>query len=829
MKHYKGRHEKDDDDIKISYGKKEDIAFNAEYVDYTLDKNNMDKTSVYSLFSEKSANPVRDASQDTIKIDLPIAAAAAATPEKKRKLTKKELVMRILKISGLCLAGLLLLGIIGFGVFTYQAATYSEPKIDEAFNNIKLDYTTLIYANDPKTGKPVEIERLYLKQNRLWVDYDKIPQYMKDAVVAIEDKRFFEHNGVDWKRFTKAFINYFIPFSKNAGGGSTLTQQLIKNLTLDKKKTAFRKYQEVLRSLYVERKYNKDQILEYYLNDVYFGKSCYGVQTAANYYFGKDVGDLTLAECASIAAITNSPAKYDPYINLKNNQTRQKNILHAMLEQKKITQAQYDEAIKQELVLVKKEVKKTSKQSYFVDALIEDVIADLKAQCKYTSEEAEKVVYTQGLRIYATVDTQVQGVMDSVFSDPANFPKGTLKTATPQCAMIIIDPKTGAVLGIAGGIGEKSGDRVFNRATQTERQPGSSIKPVAVYGPAIENGVITLGSIYEDKPLAIGTGSDVYKPKNAYSGYLGKITMKTAVEQSTNTVAVQILQNLGVENSFNFLTQKVHITTLVDKRVQGKKTFTDKTLPLALGGLTDGVTVEQLTAAYTIFANKGIYTSPHTYTKVEEEDGTVLLTMHPQTTIAVSEETAYLTQTLLQSAVEKGTATTAKLGYIPVAGKTGTTSDNKDKWFIGYTPYYLGGAWFGYDEPTELSKYGISSNPAAKAWKLVMDKLHKEKKLTSGSLNGAPSDIIQAQFCLDTGLKPTSGCKRIGTENFVKGTEPTQECTLHGGAAVVSTAPSSSAASSSMISSSSASSSTSSSKSSSSSKSGSGSSENTMP
>lgn len=780
MKFYYGKHEKNDknnnEDNKENI--ENDIAYNAGHSDPK--DNDFNLTSIYNVISEKPSG-MHDVTSDTIKVELPVVDKRkmyGKRPRKKKKLTRKDIMNRILKISGIAAIFMVVLVIVGFATFSFMAYSYTDSDIDEAFNNLRLDYTTVIYAKDTK-GNYKELERLYMRENRIWVDYDKIPQYMKDAVVAIEDKRFMDHSGVDWRRFIKACVNYFVPIFDDAGGGSTITQQLIKNLTLDKEKTAFRKYREVMRSLYVERRYDKPQLLEYYLNDVYFGKSCYGVQSAANYYFGKDISELTLAECASIAAITNRPAKYDPFISLENNQKRQKLILNAMLSQEKITQEEYDEAIEQELKLAEKGKSKVSRQSYFVDALIEEIVRDLRQEYGYEKAEAEKLVFTQGLKIYATVDTQIQDIMDDVYSKTDNFPKGKNKEENPQSAMIVLDPKTSAILGIVGGIGEKTVDRGLNRATQSKRQPGSSIKPIAVYAPAIEANVINLSTIYVDKAVSFGSGKNAYKPRNAYRGYLGKITMKKAVEKSTNTVAVQILNDLGVDRAFNFLVDKLNMTTLVDKRVTGKKTFTDKSLSLALGGVTDGVTVEEITAAYSIFTNKGIYTEPHTYTLIEKEDGTPLIEKRKKSNIAVSDETAFLTRTLIHAAVESGTATTAKLGYLPVAGKTGTTSDDKDRWFIGFTPYYLGGAWFGYDQPKPLDDNGIRGNPAAKAWKLVMDKIHKKKKLTSGSFPAPPSTIMQAQFCLETGLKPGPNCK-VATENFVIGTEPVQVCTVHG-------------------------------------------------
>ncbi|MBZ4646798.1 MAG: penicillin-binding protein family [Clostridia bacterium] len=679
---------------------------------------------------------------------------------------------KILLIIGL-FAGVATAGILGGTLYGYIDTT-KELNIDE----LKLNFTSFVYYIDPKTGEAKELERLYGEENRVWVDINSIPEHLKNAFIAIEDERFRKHFGVDIKRTLGATINYV--FKRDASyGGSTITQQLVKNLTGDKEVSEKRKIQEMWRAINLEKKYSKDQILELYLNTIYLSQGTNGVQAAANTYFDKDVSELTLAEAASIAGITQYPTYYDPFINPENNKKKQEIVLKKMFELGYINKDEYEKALNEKLNFKKgSNQQRTSKQSYFVDQVINDVLNDLQKEKGYSKAIASKMLYTGGLKIYATIDPTIQNAMDKVFKDPKNFPqiKGDIQ---PEAAMLIMDPYTGQVKGMVGGRGEKTAKRTLNRATQTVRQPGSAIKPIGVYAPALEYGLITPATVIDDVPITINGWS----PKNYDNKFHGLTPIRTAIEWSRNIPAVKVLDKLGIDNSFNFLKTNVAITSLVEReKRQDGKIYTDKNLnSLALGGLTDGISVLEMTAAYVPFVNNGKYTSPYTYTKVLDYEGKVLLEKKKKTHIAMSEQTAFLMTQMLKSVVQQGTGTPARLSNnMPAAGKTGTTSDDKDRWFVGFTPYYVAATWFGYDEPKEIKVSG--TNPAIVLWRAVMDEIHKGLEVKDFP---QPLGIVQAQVCIDDGKKPTELCykdprgPRVRTEYFKKGTEPKEECTVH--------------------------------------------------
>ncbi|MBE7026058.1 MAG: PBP1A family penicillin-binding protein [Ruminococcaceae bacterium] len=643
--------------------------------------------------------------------------------------------------------------------------------LDKGFdvNALDLNFTSIVYYTD-ENGNAHELERLYKSQNRVWADISEIPKYMQDAFVAIEDERFYKHNGVDVARTLKATVTYVFKGSSSFGG-STITQQLVKNITGDKSARPTRKVREMWRAMALERKYSKEQILEIYLNTIYLANNCNGVQSAANKYFGKDISELSLAQCASIAGITQYPSKYDPLQNPENNIEKQRIVLAKMLELGKITQEEYDAAIAEKLDFENHSLKSGENvQSYFIDQLINELIADLQKDKGYSAEFAEKTVYNGGLKIYATIDPAVQEAMEDVYENNANFPR-VYGSVTPQSAMVVLDVHTGAVKGSVGGIGKKSGDRILNRASQSYRQPGSTIKPIAVYAPAIEQGKISPSSIVEDAPIDING----WKPTNYYSGYKGNVTVRNALKESMNTPAIRVLQQVGVDYSYDFMTKKLGFTSLVDNETRNGKKYTDKNLSsLALGGLTDGVNVTELAAAYATFANNGLYNKPHLYTKVVNSEGDILLENKAQPTVAMSEATAFMTNSMLQSVITNGTGTAARLsGSMPAGGKTGTTDDQNDRWFAGFTPYYSAVVWYGYDQPKSLEF--LSYHPCMPVWKKVMNEIHKNLPVRSFNM---PSTVDSAQVCSLTGKLATDGCTKI-TEYFKTGKRPTSYCSGH--------------------------------------------------
>ncbi|OQB15979.1 MAG: Penicillin-binding protein 1F [Firmicutes bacterium ADurb.Bin193] len=658
--------------------------------------------------------------------------------------------------------GTTLIGIIiGMGILAGALLGFIDTTSDLNIDELSLNATSFIYYTDSKTGEPKEYERLYGEENRVWCDITDTPEYFRQAFIAIEDERFYKHSGFDIKSTSKAVFDYVL--RRNGRGASTITQQLVKNLTGDKDITPTRKIQEIVRAINLEKKLSKEQILELYMNTIYLSQGCYGVGSAADFYFEKDVSELTLAECAAIAGITQYPSKYDPIINPKNNKEKQELILGKMLELGYIDKQTYESAVAEPLVFVGKTREVASRQSYFADQVISDVLRDLQNIKGYSEAVAAKMLYTGGLRIYSTVDPVVQGIIDKVYADPKSFqtpPKGI----NPESAMVVLDPVTGGIKGIAGGKGEKTANRTLNRATQSYRQPGSAIKPVAVYAPAIENNLITPATVFEDKSLTFGSWS----PKNYYSGFKGPVTMSYAIEQSINTIPVQIMERMSPSVSVSFMTNNLGITTLSSN---------DLNLAIALGGVTKGISPLELTAAYAPFANRGIYTKPMSYTKVLDDKGKVILENKKVSKKAMSEQTATIMAYMLKGAVDFGTGASAKFNpAYSTAGKTGTTDNDVDRWFVGFTPYYVAGVWVGCDNPRSMSFF--SGNPCIPVWKRVMQEVHSAKGLPSKGF-GVSSGVVEATFCTFGGGIPNDLCPSVKTAYFKSGSEPTEICTLH--------------------------------------------------
>lgn len=658
---------------------------------------------------------------------------------------------------------------IGAAIALIIGIATDTPSIDLNDYTIK-NISTVFYDKDGD-----EIDTAHGGENRTLAALTDIPNYLVDAFISIEDERFEEHNGIDIKRTVGAIFSWVKTGGKGTYGGSTITQQLVKNMTNDRASDGiegvYRKIREWGRALMLERELSKDQIMELYLNTICFGNSTYGVKEAANLYFSKNPEELNLAECALLAGIPNRPTLYDPFTNLDNAKSRQKVILKKMLELKKITESEYNLALDQEIVIKKGSSTGTSAHSYFIDAVIEDVIADLKDKKNMSDTAAANLIYGGGLKIYTTQDSSVQDAIDDVYikNEAETFAAFKNLKEQPESAMLILDYKTGHIVGMAGGRGEKTGKREFNRATQAKRQPGSTIKPLAVYGPAIEDGKITAATIISDSPLTVNIpGSKPWSPTNWYGYYYGNITVRHAIEQSMNVPAVRVLQMIGLDRSYNALVSE-GITTLNKK--------TDKNYaPLSLGGLTNGITLKEWTAAYGMIANAGLYVKPVTYTKVEDSNGTIILQNKREEKRVFSSGTAYVLTDIMKGVVTKGTARSAKLSNSVVAGKTGSTSDTKDKWFVGYTPYYAASVWVGYDEQKTISVGGEISK---QIFKKVMEVVHKDLPSIDFEV---PDDAKHVAICTTSNALATSSCgSNVKNEWYVSGTEPTAYCSYHGG------------------------------------------------
>ncbi len=693
--------------------------------------------------------------------------------DSKRSSAVRSVVRVVLSI---VLIGVIACGIGIGGVVAWLSAEEAKGSFDmtEYDLNSSLDFTTTIYAKNSK-GEYVEYDRLHGKYNRIWVSGDDIPDTLENAFIAIEDKRFRNHAGVDWKRTVSAFINSFVNIYGGRQGGSTITQQLIKNLTMDNDVSAMRKVREIMRARYLEDNYSKDSILEWYLNTIPMGTGIYGVEVAANYYFGKTANDLTIAECASLASITNEPENYRPDLedNEENHLERRNLILKEMHDQKFITDSEYEKAKDTKLKVVADKTAlniEDNNNSYFTDTLIEDVIDMLVKEKGYDTDVAAEEVYNGGYKIYSTINLDVQKALDKIYNDETYFdyPVSSVDgKTTPQSSMTVMDYE-GHIVGIVGGKGEKEGARTINRAT-LPRQIGSCMKPIGVYSLAMEYNEITYSSMVADYQMswsdpAIKGGR---WPNNYDFSYTGKCSVEYAIYHSVNCTPVYILRNLigneadnyskannGIEISYDFLTSKLGFKHFSDD----DKNFSS----LCLGGCARGATSMELAAAYAVFGNLGYYYEPTTYTVIYDQfDNVVHDATKENPVTAISEDTATVMNHLLRQVVKKGTGNGAQINGFDVYAKTGTTTDSQDLWFAGGTPHYVAACWYGFDEPAKYSPDGMTgsgvSASALNIWHDVMEEIHEdlpEKEFEDSEY------AENMKYCTKTGLIATSNCKK---------------------------------------------------------------------
>ena len=710
------------------------------------------------------------------------------------------------------------------GIFMAYINSTMRGKVEVYLDEFETKVSTELYSQDPDTGEWVMYQTLYLNsENRIWTDLEDIPKYLQKAAIAIEDKRFEKHHGVDWKGTTRAIV--YTLFGKNVQGGSTITQQLVKNVTGDNEVTVKRKITEIYRALELEKRYEKDEILEAYLNEVFFGQSCYGVVTASRMYFNKDVSDLTLAECASLMGITNNPSMYDPTLSSwtrENNRERQLTILGAMLEQGKISQEEYDEAKAEDIVFSngftisgkyvgsdgtvtdpepeepstddtespadEEEPTIKGRYSWFTEAMIGDVADALVEKygitdkvrdngTTYTAyEQAWDMVHGKGYKIYTTQNPKYQKIAEDVCYDLSNIPYTSSYTNSAgeqvedqlQIALTIVDPTNGYVVAMIGGAGEKQADRVWNWAVNA-RQCGSAIKPVSTYAPALDDGTINGASVIDDYPMLLN--GDVW-PRNANWRYQGLTALHTAIAQSLNTCAVRTNLAYGVDRSYEFLVNKLGFENL---------TYTDSQQVgnMALGGFEKGVTTEEMAAAYAAFVNEGVYTKPRTFVRVEDANGNVILENEAQSTVAMKNTTAAIINHLLQEAALNGTGYEAQFSGMHIAGKTGSTNSNKDRYFVGYTPYYSCAVWAGYEHNQRIV---ASGNPCSAIFRKVMSAIHEE--LPDKDFFSC-AGLTSVAVCADSGMLASDNCaldvrgSRVYTALVAADNAPTSVCTMH--------------------------------------------------
>ncbi|MEJ8555314.1 transglycosylase domain-containing protein [Tepidibacter sp. Z1-5] len=707
----------------------------------------------------------------------------------------------------------------------------NAPPIDP--HNLEMYESSFIYDSNGQL-----IEKVHGSNFRSLVTLDKIPKNLQNAVISIEDERFYDHHGVDIKRLFGALWYDLKTFSK-AQGASTLTQQLAKNMYTSNEKTVTRKIKDTYYALQLEKTLSKDEILETYLNTFYLGRGAIGVQAAAQTYFSKNVEELSLAESTMIAGITKNPSKYSPYTTQRldgsenldalknllvfypktantdpasnvekglfeklhtkglidnyqydqlkkeqivvrkavvnpNAKERQGTVLYKMLELGHISQSEYDEAKNEEIVIKVGNQTQTNVSSYFVDLLKDDVIDALVKQGK-TEDEARDMLYNGGLRIYSTMDVNIQKILETEYQKNSNFP-GTFTDKNgniqPQSAMVIMDYHTGQVKALVGGrmIG---GKKLYNRAVNP-RQPGSAIKPIAVYLPALDSGM-TAATAINDSPSGYKYSSnEKWKPHNYANKYRGPITLRQSVQHSSNVGAVKTAEMLSsspyssVEIMVDFL-ENMGISTIVKTPGHNDKNFS----ALTLGGMTKGITPLEMTAAYGSIANGGTYIKPMLFSKIEDSNGNIILNNKAVKHSITTPQTAYIMTDILGTVVSSGTGGRARISNMPVAGKTGTTSDNNDAWFAGYTPYYVGATWIGNDWNQKLK---TGSAMSSSLWSKVMTQVHKG--LPSKSFK-RPSGITEQKICSESGQVATHFCENTRTEKFVAGTEPRDYCEMH--------------------------------------------------
>lgn len=678
-----------------------------------------------------------------------------------------------------------------------------------ALENYDLDQTSFVYYVDSK-GDIQQLQQIHTASDRQWATYDEIPENLIHAAVAIEDKRFYEHQGVDWVTTVKACANMFFGGSSSFGG-STITQQLIKNLTHEDSVTVQRKVLEMFRAELFERRYDKKVIMEWYMNTVYFGEGCWGVKSAAATYFGKELQSLSTAECASLIGITNNPSYYDPYnvdssVGLDgkaNNRKRQEDVLWSMKDQGWIDEAEYEKAMNQEMVFKSgiadedrlltcenpncgaKNLRKDftvdeagqlhcpvcgeittpridasqTIYSWFVDTVLEDVAQDLAEANGQKFDDEVKKTYMQliarsGYHIYSTLDMDVQKQVDTIYTNLDEIPT-TRSGQQLQSAIVVIDNRTGDIVAMSGGVGEKMYHDAWNRATDALLQTGSSIKPLTVYAPAFELGAISPATVIKDLPLSYDDG--VFPQNDDYS-YSYSRTILSGVTDSVNAVAVNVLDLIGTNYSYQFAKNKFRLSELTDSYISpydGEEKSDVGYSPLGMGALTKGETVRDMSAAFATFANDGTYRSARTYTKVYDSDGNVVLDNVQESEQILSHKTVNYMNYCLANAVDSGTGAAADLYGQEVAGKTGSTDSWKDRWFCGYTNYYTAAVWCGYDTPEEIVLTNNWSNPACRLWKKVMEPLHEGKDYVALYDN----DMSGATVCLDSGKLATDACR----------------------------------------------------------------------
>ncbi len=732
-------------------------------------------------------------------------------PDSRRKQKTMKNIGHALTVVGTTFSSMLLILVIMICIVAVVVTVYILNFADSSFNanlrDMETKYTTMVYAYDSE-GNETEIKRLAAEENRIWVNYEDISQNIIDAVVATEDKRFYEHDGVDWQRTVFALGSDILNLSGAGQGGSTITQQLVKNLTGDDQATWERKLREIFRALSLEKKSSKTDILESYLNQIWLGGMVYGVGSASEYYFGKEAKDLDVAEAAILAGMIRNPGKRSPYYDLENCKSSQEYALKCMYEQGYISTGEYEKAKKEKVKFARvvygddfgytdpRSVENGDgdeddesgdtvddeyeayrwddyevSQNWYVDAAIDQVIEDYAELKGITYTSARNDLYNGGYKIYLNMNMELQDKVEEKFRDPylaVQFYDSTApETDLLQSAFVMMD-YSGTVVALAGGLGDKPGDNCFNRATMAVRAPGSTMKPISVYATAVQNNLITYSTMIPDKPITIigDNGNKESWPYNFnFEGGGGELMpVWEAVRYSRNTIAVRVAQMLTPQVCYNQLTQNLGISTLEESDIALS--------PITLGALTNGVKLIELAGAYQMFGNGGIYYEPKLYSKVLDSKGNIVLEQDFYGTQAIDSDSAWIANRMLRTVVTtpSGSGRYADLGNMEVIGKTGTSNDEKNLLFVGCTPDYVGAVWIGYDDGREIpSSYTDGHRYCAQIWHDVMAEVEDTTQVSKFTPD---STVVERRYCLETGLLASADCTKTDVGYYRKSNLP---------------------------------------------------------
>lgn len=719
-----------------------------------------------------------------------------AQKKKKKKATTP--VRKTLRVIGTVVLSLILICIITGSILVTAATIYvmnfMDTSNDISLEDLQLNFTTFFYGVD-EDGNYIEIASLTTGDKRIWINIENIPKHVQDAFVYSEDERFYTHDGVDFKRTFAAFANLVLRFWDSDQGGSTITQQLVRIISGDNavagQEGIERKVREIFRAINLERAYTKEDILEAYMNVIYLNNNCYGIEAAANFYFNKSSSELTLAEAAGIASMNKDPTYYDPFKNPENNKSRRAYILFQMYDNGVISTDEYNQALNEQLNFigynkpVNEDIKSSSVTSYFEDAAIEQAITTFMDIYGIDRKAAEQKLKSGGYKVYTTVNLSIQAQLEAKYNDLATFSSNESLEKHPQSAAIIMDYQ-GNILGVVGGIGEKTESRVFNRATDAKRSPGSCIKPIASYGPAIMLDMIHWSTKFKDEPLMEfenENGVMVPWPQNYSMTYSKEYNFTfQCLQRSLNTTAAQIVEMITPQTSFNYLTERLHFSTLISKKAitddAGKtRVYSDiDRSPMSVGALTDGMTLKELVASYQMFGNLGKYYSPTFISMIKDADGAIIYQHEYIPEQPLDDASAYVMNRMMKNVVESspGTGVRAKTGVtVELVGKTGTAQNWNDLLFVGCTPDYVSGVWYGYDIAESLNPNPFYSS--AQVWNNVFKDIVNEGQ--NPTFTASPN-VKELYFCKDTGLIANDTCEKYPLPGYYKLSNIPPMCTI---------------------------------------------------